>query len=1332
MITHIEELDDQIVGRNGSMRQGQDLFEQEAERLDEMFDVTGLSWNGKTYPGEVADASALGQVFEKDNSTLKTHWNTTRDRIYASQDELPEITAAHKAELDAEAQRMRNLLNVTLGEVLGSNHQQQIRQSFTADSMASELAAFSEWMENMTDPVLQDKSNNGMAEVDQLQLDLQKIVSDKAAVIATYPQSFQGELNPAYVAAYTESADKAYDTSKAIRDASLATQELIDSAEVTFADRERAARETLKTLKPLIKPMAKKNAKVAKGVLKTWREQSKLTDKLDADINTTVNGAVGFSLGIMNDVFSVLEELVYLNSTAINQSFDSKAKFIVEDEKDTVQQHSSNWKKTYDDLKLYMDTLHTLQASTKGYHESTQVDIAEALKHSHKLNPQLESSGAPQAEAAAETLRKAAARDVQDVETMGFKGQSHVGNKEGENLRGVRAQQKKLRDFLVAKGALLGRKIDKQIGQVVKKATGESDTVFQSAGHLQHGFSIVANLVDSIDRLAVRNNVTVSNFPARMKSEMESTIRSATADLVASESARNEMVERIEKVFSDYEQEISVESYHAAGEQFIRESNSAARIMADDYNSGIHKLLDKVGSGEARDRGQREGEAHDAAYKDSLASALLGRMDRYWTAEDKLSKQVGSDATGLTVKEQADRDNLIAQETSAGEIDAEQQAQVFATLVREFSSHVQDTEGHLGRHLDQAERREMYKVLNMENMTEEALLMALGQMNVSEQQVFLMSVAGDRFGGVTAGAVKSEGSVNAALLAAYQQLPTVKKNLRMREGNTKYFMNQMLEEGHAQARLVANLMREDGAEMMDNVHLHTAEFAAALLKAQGDEDNYVQEAMNKMATLEQKDATRTASVARNLGSLMAPFAQSMAVRMHKLLDGDDAEFHLLKMLSHTDEERLKYIAQETADEFGDVNDAQAMLDSHFANIEQTAIGEILALAEDGVSIHEASRIKELEGESGQTLKQAKRASEDTAVALQRLTAGTDEGVHYESESRVNPQLPKILKKREETLDAFNELRSWIHSKELSIQNQVGDVRDTQMRVQRHIESREHELVEDLGGVHDELADMQRMAEYTNSSMVGSILNTLDKTMQQDDELQQMVDIEVQPQTDHWRDGVGEVFEHFGMGLDIEAIMAAAEEAFNKDQQLRMSAAAASGEVNIYLRNAQRLAEKALAESKRKLEEDIHAIMMNADLDAAAKAEMIRKLRAAHAEKELEMHTRAQQIVSSAAAAGLSLAQQQALLTKLVTAALASVDVEPPSRADLAQRRIELRSALDTQESEFEKRAMQHSGSLLQSDAAARVVSQAELAKLEGQRALEDSAWERELERMSSE
>ena len=62
------------------------------------------------------------------------------------------------------------------------------------------------------------------------------------------------------------------------------------------------------------------------------------------------------------------------------------------------------------------------------------------------------------------------------------------------------------------------------------------------------------------------------------------------------------------------------------------------------------------------------------------------------------------------------------------------------------------------------------------------------------------------------------------------------------------------------------------------------------------------------------------------------------------------------------------------------------------------------------------------------------------------------------------------------------------------------------------------------------------------------------------ELRREVDVDVKPHTQAWRKGVGTILKDFGLGIDYEEIMKAAEIAYDKERALREAAEEEAGQV----------------------------------------------------------------------------------------------------------------------------------------------------------------------------
>merc|ERR1719326_1840063 len=119
-------------------------------------------------------------------------------------------------------------------------------------------------------------------------------------------------------------------------------------------------------------------------------------------------------------------------------------------------------------------------------------------------------------------------------------------------------------------------------------------------------------------------------------------------------------------------------------------------------------------------------------------------------------------------------------------------------------------------------------------------------------------------------------------------------------------------------------------------------------------------------------------------------------------------------------------------------------------------------------------------------------------------------------------------------------------------------KDEQHQLIKHIEERERSLVREMNDVQFQLQDMMRMAKYAGPEAFDDVMDLLNASAKQDEELKMQVDTEVVPQTEHWRKGIGEVLDWFGLGVDYDAILAQAENSFAKTMAMQDTVGGANG------------------------------------------------------------------------------------------------------------------------------------------------------------------------------
>merc|ERR1719482_533001 len=104
----------------------------------------------------------------------------------------------------------------------------------------------------------------------------------------------------------------------------------------------------------------------------------------------------------------------------------------------------------------------------------------------------------------------------------------------------------------------------------------------------------------------------------------------------------------------------------------------------------------------------------------------------------------------------------------------------------------------------------------------------------------------------------------------------------------------------------------------------------------------------------------------------------------------------------------------------------------------------------------------------------------------------------------------------------------------------------------HIKSRHRVTVEDLERIELELEDIARQKAEAGEASYSEVMGLLDDAWLNDEALGEQVETLLKPQAERWRKDIGAIFEHMGLGIDYEAITKAAEESFERQQQLRLA------------------------------------------------------------------------------------------------------------------------------------------------------------------------------------
>jgi hypothetical protein len=491
-----------------------------------------------------------------------------------------------------------------------------------------------------------------------------------------------------------------------------------------------------------------------------------------------------------------------------------------------------------------------------------------------------------------------------------------------------------------------------------------------------------------------------------------------------------------------------------------------------------------------------------------------------------------------------------------------------------------------------------------------------------------------------------------------------------------------------------------------------------------------------MVDSEENTERETGNTKRTLASSSAAIAGELTVFTRKNKARTDA----IEQIYDDAAAETKTVAKEASSARKDLDGQTETVAKNHAKIKEAA-EEILATSDaGGVTAEEGSRIKQLEKAVLQTTSLTGKAAAAAQTAARELIGGADFDLEMVADHRLPELMTQGLDHRESITSTFERLAVWAEEEEGAIRRKVAGVSNRQHSLVGHIQGRERTLQTDVDSAQVELERMLYMAsKYQGPEAIVEMNRLLDAASNTSTALQGQVDSEVIPQTNKWRIGVGQILEYLGAGVDYDDIMRAAEEAFDKEQRLRNAASAASGQVDVYVRHAERIAEKALAEERRRLAANIRAVTQSSESNAASKIEKIRELNAKSKHLQQIMMDKARVIAHTQEGVALSLQQKQDLLGTLVErASRAGKQLEPPARFELSTKReltdMVVQSTQDyfsdtptslLQEEETDGPA---SALLYGTNVTAGVnVSHSALAELEGERSREDNEWEKELQ-----
>merc|ERR1719421_1297691 len=147
-----------------------------------------------------------------------------------------------------------------------------------------------------------------------------------------------------------------------------------------------------------------------------------------------------------------------------------------------------------------------------------------------------------------------------------------------------------------------------------------------------------------------------------------------------------------------------------------------------------------------------------------------------------------------------------------------------------------------------------------------------------------------------------------------------------------------------------------------------------------------------------------------------------------------------------------------------------------------------------------------------------------------------------------------------------------------------DLHDVTQDLKTHVQDREDRVKQVHESNEAQLANMQGMSEYDDAEALDRVLKQLTEWGTMDQGIMTKMDQTLIPRMQHWYEGVQQVFENLGAGLDMEKVTKTAKQRMEEEQKMREEMMRAQADLEDFLRS-----QKALEnQKKRDLEKKVQS------------------------------------------------------------------------------------------------------------------------------------------------
>merc|ERR1719271_1140227 len=260
---------------------------------------------------------------------------------------------------------------------------------------------------------------------------------------------------------------------------------------------------------------------------------------------------------------------------------------------------------------------------------------------------------------------------------------------------------------------------------------------------------------------------------------------------------------------------------------------------------------------------------------------------------------------------------------------------------------------------------------------------------------------------------------------------------------------------------------------------------------------------------------------------------------------------------------------------------------------------------------------------------------------------------------------------------FSTLQQKFQSDTDAVTGILMDLHDVTSDLKTHVQDKEDRVKQVHESNEAQLANMQGMSEYDDAEALDRVLKQLTEWGTMDQGIMSKMDQTLIPRMQHWYEGVQQVFENLGAGLDMEKVTKSAKQRMEEETRLREEMAKAQVDLEEFLRSQKALENQKKRDLEKHVQSEINAVKMDVNLSNEEKQKKIEEImERANKEKQL-LDQLAQRMGEDQRMIGLSLAERQKLMEDLLRRARLAIQQQqnPMPRAELQAFRQKVENTL---------------------------------------------------------